>query len=461
MKTLRSFAPWWLAVGVLVAHAQDRPAQPLIQILEPEDGAVYFDPASIGIEATSFVPGGYVDSLEVLVDGERVGSLNYCPLNANCRAPQEGIHLNLPHFYLTNKRTPSPWSGAPSGFYTLTARGLLPGTEDEYFESDPVRVAIWRMAPERPILTFMQMEFNEVFQTGERIPLEIRSVLPSGHLSYAEVFADGERIGYASDCPPNAFCTGPAVGQRSTKLTFYQDGGEISDWGYWTGVEPGGYHLTVKGQHEDHGMFESQPWPVIVTDSSVSETPAFVLPVPGARYHLGEPIPIELRMRVPGDRGVGSLLITANGETIGYVSECPPNADCGLPEKGTVVRLVFYPNDLAFPDSWGIWNQASLGKHELAVMSEDPETGELTELQSLAVTVVAPELSLLTGPNGGLTLRSTPLNLAVANQLEYSEDLIQWSSMGPFPESGSILLSPLEEPMREARYFRLAVLPEP
>jgi hypothetical protein len=124
--------------------------------------------------------------------------------------------------------------------------------------------------------------------------LQLDGLLPSGHLSYVDVFANGERIGFASECAPNEDCWGRPSEQLNTRLTFYQAGGAIEDWGYWTGMAPGEYVISAIGQANDE-FIESDPFRVIVSDSAIPGAGPVLSIISDANGRL------TLRLTAPGE----------------------------------------------------------------------------------------------------------------------------------------------------------------
>ncbi len=441
---------------VTIFVADDSPPQPRLQVHEPNDLSVYVDPALVTFKLTAFFPSGLVEHAEIFADGELLGTALHCPLNANCPSPQPGTHVELKHFVAARIGSLEPVVELGRGFHTIVARARVPGTVDEVIESDPINIAIWRERPSIPVIQLMQADYHEVFSLGQSIPLLTRAVMSEGHLHDAEVLVNGRRIGYAASCPPNAFCGPPPDGQVSTLLTFYQDGGEIIDWGHWKGAEPGLHHVTIRGLTDEGQLFESEPHPLIVTNREVTEEPTFVLPVTDTIYEFGEPIPIKLRVRVP-DEGLAQLEIAANGERIGWVSDCPPNADCGPPPAGSIVLLDFYPNEINGIEDWGsAWLNVAVGRHELAVLSADPDTGEFTQGDTISITVQPPALRLQPDGKGILQLRLNPGTAAPNLVIESSADLIQWQRLAPVPADGILVLGGLIRLLPSEQYFRVS-----
>ena len=267
--------------------------QPTITISQPIDEAQFIAPVLPDFRVTTFAPGAFLSEVELLANGELIGLLTDCPINGDCAAPIPGTHRELKYFVpSTNSQ------GLASDRYTIAARGSLPGS-DAVFESEPVEIYVLRSSPLAPRLSFLAPDYDGIYQIGERIPLSFQSYLTDGRLHFAGVFADGTRIGHASDCPPNAFC-GPVEEQQiNTLLSFYLDRGPIEDWGTWAGA-PIGLH-TLEVRSNDNGQTLSETRRVIVTDVTATEDPQFILPLPDLQFTLGEFVPIEHERDHAGD----------------------------------------------------------------------------------------------------------------------------------------------------------------
>lgn len=288
-----------------------------------------------------------------------------------------------------------------------------------------------------------------MYRVGEAIPLRLQGYFDDERirLLYAAIFTNGARLGYASDCPPNVFCSRPDEQQINSVLSFYQNRGLKEDWGTWTGAPPGLHVLEATSMRL--GISLSVTRRVIVTDVVADEEPQFILPAPDSQFPIGELVPIELTMIMPETGGYGSLSVVADGEIIGHLSDCPPDADCGLPEPGSVVRLKFYPVDLR--DPWDSWRPRKLGSHTLTLAFEDPDTGELTfgETIEIQVTPERPPFSLISKP----FLQLVPNSIPEGHLLEVSTNLIDWEPLALRWNTTALSLTPASVP---TQFFRLS-----
>ena len=147
---------------------------------------------------------------------------------------------------------------------------------------------------------------------------------------------------------------------------------------------------------------------------------------------------------MPETGNYGSLSVTVDDE----VSDCPPNADCGWPEPGTLVRLKFYSVDLQ--DPWEVWRPSNPGVHTLKLAKEAPDTGALTFGDSVTIQVgtEVPSLQILSGTS----LQLLSIFVSDKHTIEASTDLMDWASLALPANTTALSLDPKVSP---TQFFRL------
>jgi len=156
------------AVSVALASAP-----PILEFVEPKDGAEFFVGTEIPVVLRAFAEEDLLTSAEVFADGELIGVAQYCCPLCPCPPPQEGMELTL--------QIPAPWDGgpppdkmwqgwtnAPVGGHRLTAKAVSQG--GVAIESLPVTISV------RPPL---RLDLH-VHLDGEGV---LRFVIPEGSMT--------------------------------------------------------------------------------------------------------------------------------------------------------------------------------------------------------------------------------------------------------------------------------------
>lgn len=356
--------PYWVGqpgeARVFIRDDDVPPPGARLTIIRPTEGEEFAAPASVPIRLTSFDPDGVFEQVEIHANGTKIGDAMFCAPEAFCAPPSPGNPV-LHSF---------GWDRVPPGEYELVALGR--STSGVEVRSEPVKITV-RGEPVAS-LTINHPEDGAVIADGSRIRVSITGFDPAGFFfDGLKVFANGQEVGEAMYCAPEADCRAPEPGEP-TWHTFD-----------WRDVAPGSYELQVAGVSSSGAEVKSAKVRFMVRPGGADASIVIHGPPDGGMF----PAPALIHIQATAVDPAGYIPYVeffANGRRIGessliFIRE---------PDPGTPIQH-------GFP-----WQNVPAGHYEISVVGKS-STG--AEVRSAPVSVV------VTGgphPDGEVVITAPP-----------------------------------------------------
>jgi hypothetical protein len=174
-------SPSQAVVYILPAGVTNVP--PMVNIVNPTNGAVYHTPASISLLARASDPDGAVTNVEFFANGIDLGR----GLPVVLDPPGVSGVTGLVYFF--------NWTNAAADAYALTAVASDNGGASTV--SEPVKITVLGPATNLPpIVRITSPPNGEVFRAPVNIPIYAYATDPDGTVVSVEFFVDGDSLGF-------------------------------------------------------------------------------------------------------------------------------------------------------------------------------------------------------------------------------------------------------------------------
>jgi hypothetical protein len=151
---------------------------PVVNIISPASGSVFYAPANIELLAKAFDEDGTVTNVEFFADGQDLGSGNMLVLDP------PGVNGVVGLVYILS------WTNVPPGNYSVTAVATDNGGAST--TSDPVKITV---LPSPPVVKIINPANGVIFKTPVDIPITAEATSSNADVVRVDFLADDHFIG--------------------------------------------------------------------------------------------------------------------------------------------------------------------------------------------------------------------------------------------------------------------------
>ncbi len=134
-----------LAAGALNAAIPGDPGTSYLKFGKPQNGDFFRAGDAIGIVLESRVPGDYLASADVLLNGQPIGYASYCCPACKCQQPLPGAPLPLTVWTGYGGLPEQGWNNPQPGRYKLSAQGIT--SAGDVVQADSIEVVVLPSGP--------------------------------------------------------------------------------------------------------------------------------------------------------------------------------------------------------------------------------------------------------------------------------------------------------------------------
>lgn len=379
-----------LAAGALNAAIPGELGTSHLKFAKPQNGDIFRAGDAIGIVLESRVPGDYLASADVLLNGQPIGYASYCCPACKCQQPLPGAPLTLTLWTGYGGLPEQGWNSPQPGRYKLSAQGIT--SAGEVVQADSIEIVI---LPSGPVVEINVKAIDNEASEGPDYNVAIFEVSRTGSTQKPLTVwfnTDGSATRDLDYLLLTQFCTTPCrrLEMELTGNTLIIPEGANS---IQIGVKPIHDDLLEGDESVALRLVDSPiagPIPpyvlgaqsedkVVIHDTTTRALLVITKPSNGSSFRIGADVPIEA-VAIDPEGYIPQVDFLADGKKIGESSIFFIRA----PDPGTKLTHEF------------LWKNPPPGKHELRVAARDDSRKVISEPVWIVVEPLVHPIPLVT-----------------------------------------------------------------